>query len=467
MSVMRILIEKADWVVTVDANRRLLQSASILIENDRIAFVGPACDLPPDVDVDRRIDGDGLLVAPGFVDTHVHNTQQLGRGLADECDLPKQLLERLYGYESILTSHEAYLAAKLCQLELIKAGTTCFLDPSSHSPDETTRAVSETGIRGVISRTAFDVHRTPIGDMPGRTMFRETLEEAMGRAEQTVVTHRNTCDGRLDAWFALRILAGCSDELCRRTRLLADRHGTGIVMHASESRDEIVASRLTSGASDVERLEALGVLGPNMVMIHMGWASPKEIELARRYKFKISHTPASSYRIAMGDQVHGKFPEMAELGVTVSLSCNSAMSSNFMDMVRLMNIGAGAMRSIRLSAFIFPPEQMIEMATVNGAIALDKQHEIGSIEVGKRADIVAFDTMRPEWRPMLNPLSNLVHSARGGAHTVIVDGRILLDRGEVTFVDERALLAECQSHGLNIAARSGLGPATQSSWPCC
>jgi 5-methylthioadenosine/S-adenosylhomocysteine deaminase len=281
---MRILIEKADWIVTVDANRRLLQSASILIENDRIAFVGPASDLSPDIDVDRRIDGSGLLIAPGFVDTHVHNTQQLGRGLADECDLPKQLLERLYGYESILTSHESHLAAKLCQLELIKAGTTCFLDPSSYFPDETARAVSETGIRGVISRTAFDVHRAPIGDMPGRTMFRETLEEAMRRAEQTVVTHRNTCDGRLDAWFALRILAGCSNELCRRTRVLADRRGTGIVMHASESRDEIVASRLTSGASDVERLEALGVLGPNMVMIHMGWASPREIELARRYK---------------------------------------------------------------------------------------------------------------------------------------------------------------------------------------
>ena len=464
---MRILIDEADWIVTVDAGRRLLRAGSILIENDRIAFVGSAADLPSAIDVDRRIDGRGLLIAPGFIDTHVHNTQQLGRGLADECDIPKQLLERLYGYESVLTSHEAYLAAKLCQMELIKAGTTCFLDPSSYFPDETARAVSETGMRGVVSRTAFDVHRTPIGDMPVRAMFRETLEEAMLAAEKTVATHRNACDGRLDAWFALRILAGCSDELCRRTRALADKYDTGIVMHASESRDEVVASRLTSGASDVERLEALGVLGPKMVMIHMGWASPAEIELARRYKFKISHTPATSYRIAMGDQVHGKFPEMAELGVTVSLSCNSAMSSNFMDMVRLMNLGAGAMRSIRLSAFIFPPEQMVEMATINGAIAVDKQSEIGSIEVGKKADVVALDTMRPEWRPMLNPLSNLVHSARGGAHTVIVDGKILVDDGKVTFVDERALLAECQSHGLNIAARSGLGPVTKSPWPCC
>jgi 5-methylthioadenosine/S-adenosylhomocysteine deaminase len=463
----RTLIEHADWVVTVDANRRMLRSASILIEDNRFVFVGNARDLPEGIDVDRRIDGRGLLIVPGFIDTHVHNTQQLGRGLADECDIPQQLLERLYGYESVLTSEEAYLAAKLCQMELIKAGTTCFLDPSSYFPDETARAVSETGIRGVVSRTAFDIHRTAIGDMPGRRMFRETLEEAMSKAEETVKRHHNTCDGRLHAWFALRILAGCSDELCRRTRVLADKHGVGIVMHASEARDEVVASRLTSGFSDVERLEHLGILGSDMVMIHMGWASPREIELARRHQFKISHTPATSYRIAMGDQLHGKFPEMAAIGVTVSLSCNSAMSSNFLDMVRLMNVGAGAMRSIRLSAFIFPPEQMVEMATINGAIAVDQQNEIGSIEVGKKADLAAFDTMRPEWRPMLNPLSNLVHSARGGAHTVIVDGKVLLDAGRITFTDEQALLAECQQHGLNIAARSGLGPATQSLWPCC
>jgi 5-methylthioadenosine/S-adenosylhomocysteine deaminase len=322
-------------------------------------------------------------------------------------------------------------------------------------------------MRGIVSRTAFDIHRTSIGEMPGRKMFRETREEALKRAEETVIAHHDTCDGRVRAWFALRILAGCSDELCLGIRKLADKHGVGIVMHASESRDEIVASRLTSGFSDVERLEELGILSADMVMIHMGWATPREIELARRYKFKISHTAASSYRIAMGDQVHGKFPEMAEIGVTISLSCNSAMSSNFMDMVRLMNLGAGAMRSIRLSAFIFPPEQMIEMATLNGAIAVGQQSEIGTIEVGKKADFAAFDTRRPEWRPIHNPLSNLVHSARGGAHTVVVDGKILVDAGRVTFADEEQLLRQCQLRGEDIAERSGLIPKIKSPWPCC
>jgi 5-methylthioadenosine/S-adenosylhomocysteine deaminase len=136
-------------------------------------------------------------------------------------------------------------------------------------------------------------------------------------------------------------------------------------------------------------------------------------------------------------------------------------------MVRLMNVGAGAMRSVRLSAFIFPPEQMIEMATINGAIAVGMQQEIGSIEVGKKADLAAFDTNRPEWRPLLNPLSNLVHSARGGAHTVIVDGKILVDAGKVAFLDEAEVLRACQERGVAIAERSGLVPKIRSPWPCC
>jgi 5-methylthioadenosine/S-adenosylhomocysteine deaminase len=266
---------------------------------------------------------------------------------------------------------------------------------------------------------------------------------------------------------ALRILAGCSDDLCRGIRRIADKHKVGIVMHASESRDEIVGSRLTSGYSDVERLDALGILGPDMVMIHMGWASPKEIALAQKYDYKISYTPSTGFRLGMGDTHFGHFPEMAAIGITVSLSCNSAMSSNYLDMVRLMSLGAGAMRSTRLSAFIFPPEQMIEMATVNGAKAIGMEREIGSLEVGKKADLALYDTRKPEWRPLLNPLSNLVHSFRGGAHTVIVDGKVLMASGKVASVDEDKVLAECQRRGLAIAKESGLDTLTRSHWPQC
>ena len=139
-------------------------------------------------------------------------------------------------------------------------------------------------------------------------------------------------------------------------------------------------------------MERLGVLSPDMVMIHMGWASPREIHLAHKHGFKISYTPSTGLRLGMGDSDYGRFPEMAALGITVSLCCNSAMSSNYLDMVRLINLGGGAMRSKRLSAFVFPPEEMIEMATLNGAIAVGMQDDLGSIEVGKKADLALFDT---------------------------------------------------------------------------
>src|SRR3984893_7780935 len=149
-----LVIRNADWIVTVDRERRILRNGAIVIMDDCISFVGKDDHLPKACADEacakmETIDAAGLLVLPGFVDTHVHNTQHLGRGLADECDIPKQLLERLYGYESEMTSEDAYWAAKNCQLELIRSGTTCFLDPSSYYPSETAKATGESGMRGI------------------------------------------------------------------------------------------------------------------------------------------------------------------------------------------------------------------------------------------------------------------------------------------------------------------------------
>src|SRR6266446_5856432 len=214
-----ILIKNAGWVVTMDPDRRIFADGAVAIEGDRIVEVGKTNELAARHNAQKVIDARGKLVLPGLIDTHVHNTQQLGRGLADECDLPKHLLERLYGYEKELTHDDAYCAALLCQLELIRAGTTCFIDPGSYYPDETARAVGQSGLRGIIARTAFDVHDTPIGQLPAR-MFRETTETAIAKSEETVRKYNGAHGGRLRAWFALRILSGCSDALCREMKRL-------------------------------------------------------------------------------------------------------------------------------------------------------------------------------------------------------------------------------------------------------
>ena len=460
----RLLIKDADWVVTVDRDRRIIRDGAIAIQDDRIVEVGKTAEVGRSFRADTTIDARGKLVLPGLIDTHIHNTQQLGRGLADECDIPKHLLERLYGYEKELTDEDAYWAARLCQLELIRAGTTCFIDPGSYFPEATARAVEEGGMRGVIARTAFDVHETAIGPLPAK-MFRETTEVALRRAEETVLKYNGACGGRLKAWFALRILVGCSNRLIQEIKRLADKHSVGVVMHASESRDEIVASRVKHGVGDVERMGALGALGPNMVLIHMGWASPREIVLAKQYDLKISCTPSTGYRLGMGSMEFGRFPEMLELGITVALGSDAAMSSNFLDIVRQMFLAAGGSKSSRLDPTVMPPERVIEMATLNGAKAALWENEIGSLEAGKKADIAIFDTQKPEWRPILNPIANLIYCSRGGADTVLIDGKLVMEAGVVRSIDEASTLEECQRRGEAIAARSGLGELIKPRWP--
>lgn len=460
----RLLIKEAEWVVTMDRERRIIRDGAVAIQDDRIVEVGKTKDVERTFSADKTISAKGQLVLPGLIDTHVHNTQQLGRGLADECDIPKHLLQRLYGYEKELTSEDAYWAALACQLELIKAGTTCFVDPGSYFPGETARAVGQSGIRGVIARTAFDVHETPIGALPSK-MFRETTEVALAKAQEIVTQFNGAHDGRLRAWFALRILSGCSDTLCQEIKKLADRNNVGVVMHASESRDEIVASRVKYGVGDVERMAALGALGPNMLLIHMGWASPREIVLAKEYDLKISCTPSTGYRLGMGSMEFGRFPEMLELGITVALGSDAAMSSNFLDIVREMFLAAGGSKASRLDPTIMPPERVLEMATLNGAKAALWENAIGSLEPGKKADVAIFETRKPEWRPILNPIANLVYCARGGAETVIVDGKVVMEAGVVKTIDELATLEECQKRGEAIAARSGLGDLIKPRWP--
>jgi 5-methylthioadenosine/S-adenosylhomocysteine deaminase len=459
-----ILIRNADWIVTVDRERRIVQDGAIAIVGKNIVAVGKTDEVMREHSADKQIDARGKLVMPGLIDTHVHNTQQLGRGLADECDIPVHLLQRLYGYESALMADDAYWAALACQLELIRAGTTCFIDPGSYFPRETARAVGESGLRGIVARTAFDVHETPIGGLP-EGMFRETTDIALQRAQETVDALNGAHDGRIKAWFALRILSGCSDRLIREIKKKADVNGVGVVLHASESRDEIVASRMRHGRPDVERIGALGALGPNMCLIHMGWASPKEFALCMKHDLKVSCTPSTGYRLGMGSMEFGRFPEMLELGVTVALGSDAAMSSNYLDIVREMFLAGGASKAQRLDPTIMPPETVIEMGTINGAKAALWEDEVGSLEVGKRADIAIFETRRADWRPILNPIANLVYSCRGGADTVLCDGKIIMEEGRVLTLDETKILEEGQRRAEQIAERSGLWEKIKPKWP--
>jgi 5-methylthioadenosine/S-adenosylhomocysteine deaminase len=413
---------------------------------------------------DTVIDAAGKLVLPGLIDTHVHNTQQLGRGLADGCDIPVHLLERLYRYEAELMEDDAYWAAICCQLELIRSGTTCFVDPGNYFPHKIAEAMGVSGLRGVVARIAFDVHSTPMGEVSTKAV-RETTAEAVANAERTFQAINGMHNGRVRAWFALRVLAVCSDELIRAIKAKADQYGVGLVLHASEARDEVVASRVKFGMPDVERLSALEALGPNVLLIHMGWASPKEIALCIRHDLKVSCTPSTGYRLGLGSIEFGRFPEMLELGVTVALGSDSAMSSNYVDVVREMYLVSGGCKAQRLDPTVMPPETTLEMATINGAMAALWSDEIGSLAIGKKADVTIFDMQTPDWQPVLNPIANLVYSCRGGADTVVCDGKVLMRDKSVLTIDEKQALGEAKVRGARLAERAGLRERVKPKWP--
>ena len=377
----KILIEHADWVVTMDPERRILADGAIAIEKDRIVAIGSTRDVAPKFKAEKTINASGKLVIPGLIDTHVHSTQQLGRGLADGCDIAVHLLERLYGYESEVLHEDAYWAALCCQLEMIRAGTTCFIDPGSYFPDQTAKATG-TAACAALSRRV-DMDQTSIGALPEK-MFRETKDEAVAKSEKTVQELNGLHEGRVRAWFSLRLPVACSNELIKEIKAKADQYEVGIVTHPNKSRDKVVASRVKYGMQDVERLASLKALGPKMVLIHMGWANPKELMLCKEHDPKISCSPACGYRLAFGSMEFGRFPEMIEMGITVSLGSDSAMSGNYFDIVRQMNLASNGAKSQRLDPSIMRPETVLEMGTIHGAKAALWYDEIGSLRRARR-----------------------------------------------------------------------------------
>jgi 5-methylthioadenosine/S-adenosylhomocysteine deaminase len=460
----RLLIRNIDYLVTVDASRRIVRDGAVAIENSRISAVGKTSEISAD-GFDQVIDGKGKMVLPGLFDTHIHNAQQLGRGLGDEAySGPERLFRRLWVVEAHMDRGDALCAARLAQVEMLRAGITCFADPGNYFATETAQAVKESGMRGMIARTVFDMGQTAMGNLPKG--FFEPTEDALGRADDMVQEYNVALDGRLKAWFSMRVPVACSDDLLRRLGKLAEKRGVGIIGHACENRDEVVASHLKYGMGDVTRLEKLGLLAQNLLLLHMGWIDAKELFLLQKRDVKISLAPAASMHQAMGNMSHGKAPEMLELGIAVSLGSDAAMSGNFLDVIRQSFLVVGGYHEARLDPKLMRPEVAVEMMTLNGARCMLWDDELGSIQVGRKADLTVLDIMRPEWQPVHNPIANLVYCAHGGcADMVIVDGKILMQNGKVLTMNEQDLIEEARDRAESLARRAGLTDVAKSIWP--
>ena len=459
----RTVIKNIDWIVTVDEQRRVILDGSILVENDRIIAIGKTADIewPDDAEV---IDGSGLIATPGFIDTNVATVHQLGRGLADRCDIAEFRLKRVMVYEASLTSEDALAASRACQIEMIRSGTTCFVEAGTRFPDAVAAAAAETGMRAVIARSAQDEYDTPMGSIPSG-FKREPIEVALREAEATIEAIKSDHSGRLTPGLSIPWIPACSDGLCRDIAALARAKRVGIVVSAAASRADDMAARVHHGKTDVARLANVGILGPRTIVAHAGWTKPRDILTLCESGASIACCPSASLRMGTGAVEHGRHMELMEFGANVAFGSGSAMASNHVDLLRQLYLFIGANAARRLDRTMMLAETAVEMGTRNGAAAVGQEFEIGSIEVGKKADISFFAWLATDWVPVINPISNLVRSARSGAHSVMVNGQFVLKAGEFTNTDEEAILKEVQVRAERIAERSGLTETCGTPWP--
>ena len=393
-------------------------------------------------------------MAPGFVDTHVHLSEHLNRGLLlDDIPVDRYLPDWLIPLYSVMTAEDEQHAALLAGIEMIRTGTTTFCEAGTlFDVPAVAEAIERLGMRAILGRWTWDLETGP-------DRMRQTTGEAL-RANEQMLEAINSRDGLVRAWPLLLGFGTCSEALIRGAYALADRFGVGWgMMHLASH-----PSRRTRDRLPLATLDGWGVLGPRTKLSHMVYLDDADIALLARRSVKVSHCPTAGLKHTKGLAAHARVPEMIAGGVCVSLGGDSGNVSNHFDMLRMMYLVANLYKDARLDVGVMPPETVMEMATRRGAESLLMERQIGSIEPGKRSDLVFYDRDAPEWRPLLNPLNNLVYAATGSSvRSVMIDGRLVLDEGRITTVDERAVYERVEVLARRQVERAGL--RIESKWP--
>jgi cytosine/adenosine deaminase-related metal-dependent hydrolase len=450
-------IDHARFVLTLDPQRRIVRDGSILLEGNRITRVGKATELAG-VGADRVIDARHMVVTPGFFNGHMHiSYAHCVRGIfPDDQGSP---LQHVFALQNAMTEDEEYHTTLAGLLELVTNGNVCFLDPGSTKfPDACLQAYEAAGIRVVMGECVID-RDSPLA------LPRYPTAEAIARTAACVKKWDGRLAGRMRAWAMPFSAETCTAELIKGAKRVADETGTGLTLHHNSGEQARKAFQSAHGATPTGYLEAIGALGPNVLLAHVLGIDDTEIDVIARTGTAVAMCPSTAAKAGRGVRENGRMPELLAKGVRVALGCDSPNNSNYLDLVRAMNMAAVQYKDARQDMKQIPAESAVEMATLFGAQALGQGDELGSIEVGKKADLVLFDTQRPEWQALFNPVSNLVYNADGrSVHTVIIDGRVVVDAYRQTFVDAPRLFEKVQEIGEKLQARTGTTFA-YSRWP--
>jgi 5-methylthioadenosine/S-adenosylhomocysteine deaminase len=398
---------------------------------------------------DRVIDARGGYVLPGFVQTHVHLCQTLFRGYADDLKLMDWLRLRVWPLEAAHTAETLRAGARLASLELLASGTTAVLTMETvHDTDAVFEAVAETGLRATIGKCMMDFD----AQVPKRLQepTRHSIDESLAIRKRW----DGAANGRLHAAFAPRFAVSCSRELLETVAALSTEHHALVHTHASESRDELaIVSQISGGMTNLQYLASLSLASPRLCAAHCVWVDADEQQLLAEHDVKVMHCPGSNLKLGSG---LAPVPEMRARGVTVSLGADGAACNNRLDMFEEMRLAA-VLQAVRHHPGVLPARDVLWMATRAGARTLGLDAEIGSIEVGKRADLIVVDRDRPHLATGPDPFSTLVYTARGtDVRTTIVDGAVLVDEGALVHADPTEVATHARAAARDLIGRAGL-----------
>ena len=426
-------------------DRLSIVEGSVVIRDGVITAIGDV----PDEPVDVVIDGSSAYLLPGFVQTHVHLCQTLFRGTADDMPLLEWLRRRIWPMEAAHSPATLTASANLAAAELVRTGTTSILTMETvHDTDVVFEAIAKSGLRATIGKCMMDSDQ----DVPRR--LQEETQKSIDESVSIRKRWHGAAGGRLRAAFAPRFAVSCSRALLEAVAALSTSADALVHTHASENRDEVdVVRRLSGGFSNLEYLADTGLATPRLCTAHCVWVTDAEQALLAERDVKVLHCPGSNLKLGSGI---APVVDMRRRGISVSLGADGAACNNRLDMFDEMRLAA-TLQAVRHQPGALPAREVVWMATREGARALGLERDIGSIEIGKRADLILIDRGGPHLGPDADPWSTIVYSARGtDIRFVMVDGEILVRDFALTRQDPAEIMHTAKAAAAQLMRTAGL-----------
>lgn len=422
------LLTNVDWVVTCDRSMSCIKQGAVAIDGKSLAAVGPTKEIEAAFRGRQVLDLAGHLVLPGLINTHTHGAMSCLRGLGDDLPLERWLHEIIFPAEAKHVDAEfVYWGSLLAAVEMLQNGVTTFCDGYFYE-ESAARAAHEAGIRAVLGQGILDF---PSPDQPDPELSRDRAEEFLESFPRN--------DDRLRPSLFCHAPYTCGAETLQWVKELCRQHGIIFQMHLSETAGEVAELTRRHNSSPVSYLDRLGILDKDTLCAHAVWLKPDEIEILAERRVGISHNAESNMKLASGV---APVPEMLKAGITVGIGTDSCASNNDLDLFSEMDKVAKLHKVVQLDPIVCAAPQVLQMATRGGAAVLGWDNQIGSLEVGKRADLIAIDLQQPHLTPLYDPVSHLVYAVKGSdVRHVWVNGCKLVSHGNLQTLDVSEVIA--------------------------